>query len=80
TNTPSPTLSTAELVGDKVSSTAVIRYSDDDYATYSGFRPVDLNATRSEIRRLGKFRRRAFEVFHLKNALLRMEAIEVEGA
>ena len=79
-NTHYKTMSKAELVGDKVSSTAVIRYSDDDYATYSRFRPVDLSASTSEIRRLGKFRRRAFEVLHLKNALLRMEAIEVEGA
>ncbi len=74
------TMSSAELIGDKVTSTAVIRYSDDDYATYSSFRPVDLSATRSKIRRLGNFRRRAFEVLHVKNALLRMEAIEVEGA
>ena len=74
------TMASAELIGDKVTSTAVIRYTDDDYATYSSFRPVDLSATRSKIRRLGNFRRRAFEVLHVKNALLRMEAIEVEGA
>ena len=74
------TMASAELIGDKVSSQAVIRYSDDDYATYSNFRPVDLSATRSKIRRLGNFRRRAFEILHLKNALLRLEAIEVEGA
>ena len=73
------TMASAELIGDKVSSMAVIRYSDDDYATNSSFRPVDLSATRSKIRRLGNFRRRSFEVLHVKNALLRMEAIEVEG-
>jgi len=74
------TMASAELIGDKVTSTAVIRYSDDDYATNSVFRPVDLSATRSKIRRLGNFRRRSFEVLHLKNALLRLEAIEVEGS
>jgi len=74
------TMASAELIGDKVSSTAVIRYSDDDYATNSVFRPVDLSATRSKIRRLGNFRRRSFEILHLKNALLRLEAIEIEGA
>ena len=73
------TMASAELIGDKVSSTAAIRYSDDDYATNSVFRPVDLSATRSKIRRLGNFRRRSFEILHLKNALLRLEAIEVEG-
>ncbi len=74
------TMASAELIGDKVSSTAVIRWSDDDYATYSNFRPVDLSITRSRIRRLGNFRRRAFEILHLKNALLRMEALEIEGS
>ena len=74
------TMASAELIGDKISSKAVIRYSDDDYATYSVFRPVDLSATRSKIRRLGNFRRRAFEVLHVKDALLRLEAIEIEGA
>ncbi len=73
------TMSKAELVGDKISSVAVMNYTDDDWATYSNFRPVDLIADQSEIRRLGKFRRRSFQVLHVKNALLRLEAIEVEG-
>ena len=72
------TMSSAELVGDKVSSVALIRYSDDDYVTYSVMKPMDLSVTRSRIRRLGKFRRRAFEVLHVKNALLRLEALEIE--
>lgn len=74
------TMSKAELIGDKVSSVAVINYTDDDWATYSSFRPVDLSATRSQIRRLGNFRRRAFQILHVKNALLRLEAVEVEGS
>jgi len=68
----------AELIGDKISSKALVRYTDDDFVTYSSFRPVDLSATRSRIRRLGNYNRRAFEVLHVKNALLRLEAIEVE--
>lgn len=74
------TMPSAELIGDKVASFAVMRYSDDDYVTNTGFRPIDLNADQSQIRRLGKFRRRSFEVLHVKNALLRLEAIEVTGA
>lgn len=70
-------MASAELVGDKVDSTAVIRHSDDDYATYSSFRPVDLGARRSRIRRLGKTTRRSFEILHLGNALVRLEAIEL---
>lgn len=72
------TMSSAELVGDKVSSVALIRYSDDDYVTYSVMKPMDLSVTRSRIRRLGKFRRRAFEILHVKNALVRLEALEIE--
>jgi hypothetical protein len=68
----------AELIGDKISSKALVRYTDDDFVTYSSFRPVDLSATRSRIRRLGNYNRRAFEVLHVKNALLRLEAIEVD--
>lgn len=74
------TMSKAEIIGDKISSVAVINYTDDDWATYSNFRPVDLSVERSQIRRLGKFRRRSFQILHVKNALLRMEAIEVEGS
>ena len=69
----------AELVGDKISSKCVIRHTDDDFATYSSYRPVDLSASRSRIHRLGRFSRRAFEILHVKNALLRLEAIEIEG-
>ena len=68
----------AELIGDKINSTAVLRYTDDDFATYSSFRPVDLNAPRSRVRRLGNYSRRAFEVLHVKNALLRLEAVEID--
>ena len=78
-NTDYKTMPSAELIGDKISSVAVMRMSDDDYVTSSKFRPVDLIADQSEIRRLGKYRRRSFEVLHLKNALLRLEALEIEG-
>jgi hypothetical protein len=70
-------MASAELVGDKVESTAVIRHSDDDYATYSLFRPVALGVRRSRIRRVGKMTRRTFEILHVGNALVRLEAIEL---
>lgn len=68
----------AELIGDKIDSTAVLRYTDDDFSTYSNFRPVDLSVNRSRVRRLGNYNRRAFEILHVGNALLRLEAIEVD--
>jgi len=67
-----------EVVGDKVDSVAGVRWSDDDFATYSEFRPVDLMAERSRIRRLGRYARRSFEVLHVGDALVRLEALEIE--
>jgi hypothetical protein len=71
-------MSGIELVGDKISTSALIRYSDDDYATYSKFKPVLLSIDRPRVRRSGMFRRRAIEVLHVGNALFRMQAVNVE--
>jgi hypothetical protein len=71
-------MSGIELVGDKISTSALIRYSDDDYATYSKFKPVLLSIERPRVRRSGMFRRRAIEVLHVGNALFRMQAVNVE--
>ena len=68
----------AEIIGDKIDSTALLRHTDDDFATYSAFRPADLSATRSRIRRLGDYSRRSFEILHVGNALLRLEALEID--
>lgn len=71
-------MSDVELIGDKVSSSAVVRYTDDDFSTYSAGRNVDLSVERSRLRRCGRFSRRAFEIIHVDNALFRMEALEIE--
>lgn len=70
-------LGQAELIGDKIASTAILRYTDDDFVTYSSGKRIDLQANRSRVRRLGSFNRRSFEVLHVGNALLRLEAIEL---
>jgi hypothetical protein len=57
----------------------MLRWTDDDYVTYSKFRTIDLDLERSRARRLGNFSRRAFEVLHVKDANFRMEALEIEG-
>ncbi len=71
-------ISSTELVGDKVDSYAVIRKTDDDYVTYSGYRPLSLNATRAWIYGCGRTSRRAFEVLHVENTAFRPEALEIE--
>ena len=70
-------MSSAEVIGDKVSSIALMRCTDDDYVTYSGFRPVELDIDQSRLNRLGSFSRRAFELLHVKNANLRLEALDI---
>lgn len=69
-------VSETEIIGDKVDSTAYIRYTNDDYQTWSKYRPVDLNTQRSKLNRLGQTRRRAYEVRHHDNVPLRLESLE----
>jgi hypothetical protein len=66
-----------ELIGDKEDSTAYVRYTNDDYQTYSKYRPVDLSAQRSQLYRTGRGRRRAYDIVHYDNTPLRLEAMEI---
>jgi hypothetical protein len=66
-----------EIIGDKVSSTSYIRYSNDDYQTWSAYRPVDMSAQRSQLTRLGRGRRRAFDMINYDNQPIRVEALEL---
>ena len=70
-------ISQLEIIGDKVDSDAYIRYSNDDYQTWSQYRPVDLNVSRSLLNRQGQTRRRAYELRHHDNVALRLEALEI---
>lgn len=72
-----------EIIGDKVSSTAYISYSNDDYQTWSKYRPVNLDQQRSLLNRLGQTRRRAYRLRHHDNVPLRLESLEqtvIEGS
>jgi len=62
----------------KQGSSAMIRWSDDDYQTYSKGRPVDLSAAQARLRRCGKFRRRAFELIHIGSLPVQVSAFEIE--
>lgn len=54
-----------EVIGDKVKDTAYVGYSDNDFQTYSLFRPVDLGADRSLLRRCAAARRRALVLLYI---------------
>lgn len=66
------------LIGAKVSDRAAIRWSDDDFATATKFRMVDLSTDQPRLRRCGAFKRRAFEVVHVGNSAPIFEALEIE--
>lgn len=71
-------MSSATLIGDKVGDFAMVRFSDDDCATFKAYRPVDLSSKRPQARRLGSFRRRTLEVRHIGSTAPRFEALELE--
>ena len=67
-----------ELLADKESSgTVTIRWSDDDYQTWSNSRSLDLT-TRPYTKACGVFRRRAFRLQHSTNAAFRAQALEID--
>jgi hypothetical protein len=67
-----------QIVGDKIDSFALVRYTSDDYQTYSAWQNVNLNTSKSEVHRLGQGRRRSFDLLHQDNCALRLEYFEVD--
>ncbi|MBR7969108.1 hypothetical protein [Burkholderia cenocepacia] len=66
-----------EVIGDKVADTAYVGYSDDDFNTWSAFRPVNLGAARAMLRRAGAFRRRAFALLYIGGFQVRFYQLEL---
>lgn len=73
------TFGEVEVIGDKVSDYLVMRHSDDDFQTFSRNRPVDLSLNRSRLRRMGDANRRAFEILHVGDSAIRLEALEISA-
>ena len=68
----------AEVLGDKVSSTGYLRYSDDDYMTWSPYQLLALAAPRSQAVRQGSFRERAYQFRHTDNVPLRLRTLKLD--
>ena len=64
------------LVGDKPAGAYTLRWSDDDYATWSNDKTLPIT-DRPYFMRAGKARRRAWEVEYNHNSASRLEALEV---
>ena len=67
----------AMLISDKRNGVAYLRYSDDDYYTWSIFLPLNTNLNATKARRLGSSYRRAFELQHSENTPFRAEALDI---
>lgn len=68
-----------QLVGDLYASTnpIIVKWTDDNYRTFSTGSSVDLANARPKIDRLGRFARRAHYLTHRYDMPLRLEAIEL---
>lgn len=66
-------------IGDRVDGRLLIRYTDDDYQTYSNYRSVDLSVARPQLSGLGSTKRRAYDVRYTADTELRLEALEIQS-
>jgi hypothetical protein len=66
-----------QVIGDAADTLVFIRYTGDDYQTWSTYRRTDISLRRATIQRLGSDRRRAFELRHTDNTPIRLEALEL---
>lgn len=66
------------LIADTQPSSLLVRYTDDDYQTYSSFRTIDLSTQKKQLIRLGSSRRRAWEFYHAANTDLRLYGFQLE--
>jgi hypothetical protein len=71
-------LHSVKIVGDRYASgnSVSLRWTDDDYQTWSNYKTISLTDDFPTFSRLGAFRRRAFNIKHTGNYPLRLEAIE----
>jgi len=72
-------MSNVRPVGDRYASGnyVTIKWTDDDYQTWSNTKTIGLTDDFPNFSRLGCFRRRAFNISHALNYPLRMESLEV---
>lgn len=72
------TMAQLRVIGNKNGGLAMVRWSDDDYTTFSAFRTVDLSSEQARLTRCGSFRRRSFELRHVANAPVQVSGLELE--
>lgn len=66
------------FIADRVDGELLVRYTDDDYQTFSRYRHVALDVKRPNLSRMGNFFRRAFELRYTAPTRLRISAIDID--
>lgn len=77
-NTDAKTIGQVTIVADRVAGSLLMRWTDDDYQTYSKYRKISIDLERPRYRRLGRFSRRAMEFRYTDSTRLRLSAIDIE--
>jgi hypothetical protein len=63
------------LLADTSNTTVNVRYSDDDYQTFSPNRPINMASVRKMLQRCGSSRRRSWDLSHSDNQPLKLYAM-----
>jgi hypothetical protein len=72
-------LHTMDIVADQVTDNYLwVRYSEDDYQTWSDWRYVNMGEIRPKLTQCGTFRRRAYQFHHEDMKPLRLQAAELQ--
>jgi hypothetical protein len=66
------------FIADRVAGDLLVRYTDDDYQTYSKYRHVPLDVVRPNLSRMGNFFRRAFDMRYTAPTRMRISAIDLD--
>lgn len=72
-------LNIMEFIGDETpGSVLYVRYSDDDFKTWSNFRGINLNQKKPMLTGCGTFTKRAYHFRHWADCRFRMQAVDVQ--
>lgn len=72
------TISHVKPVGDLVDGTGLVRYTNDDYETWSKYRRVSMASRFAMLRKLGQTERRAWEFRYTENTEMRLEHMDMD--
>lgn len=72
------TMAAMRFIGDRTPGSVIeMRYSDDDYQTWSTYQRVDMSLENPELTDLGSFRRRALNLRHRRPVAMRLKALDL---